>query len=526
MRDILFYNGKIHTMNSETDVKSYMIVSDDRIKAIGKGVPKGRYKRIDLQGKHIYPCLIDSHVHMLLTIAVMAMGFNICEITKDGVEPNTILGIEEKIREYVKDKPKKKIIAMNGYILSSIDEGRMPNKDELDLWGEGRPIIIYNIDGHSTALSSSMLKKLKIDPSTTNGVLQGEDNERVQGRITDLIASQIGLKELAKGIATFQNTCASYGICMVGALEGNGDSEKDSTTNLLVKFAKHFDIDVKLFLQYFDVNRVMKFEHLMKDRRIGGCGDWEMDGAVGAHSSSMSIPFKDTNTYSDCYYTEEEVDDVVRECFSMDYQIISHAIGDRAIDRILSSYEKYHSNRINRIEHCEFLTDSELKRIAKNNIAVSMQPGYAWIDKRYLKTYEKFLDEVVVNRMKLKSIYDKGILLCGSSDSPVQDLDPYLQMLGMVDFYKGKESLSNYEAFKTYTVYPAKFLGEEENYGTLNEGSIASFFTSKEDFFSIGKDEVVSFRPEETYIKGKKYRVKSENVMGLILSLFTKSKLL
>jgi hypothetical protein len=37
---------------------------------------------------------------------------------------------------------------------------------------------------------------------------------------------------LAKGCANFQNACAGYGIGVVGALEGNGDSPKDRSTAL------------------------------------------------------------------------------------------------------------------------------------------------------------------------------------------------------------------------------------------------------------------------------------------------------
>jgi hypothetical protein len=39
---------------------------------------------------------------MHFSIAVMAMGFKVCEITKDGVEPHKLAGVEKKIREYMR----------------------------------------------------------------------------------------------------------------------------------------------------------------------------------------------------------------------------------------------------------------------------------------------------------------------------------------------------------------------------------------------------------------------------------------
>jgi hypothetical protein len=46
---------------------------------------------------------------------------------------------------------------------------------------------------------------------------------------------------------------------MVGALEGQGDSPDDSTTKLIMQLARHFDIDVRMYLQYKDIDRVEKF---------------------------------------------------------------------------------------------------------------------------------------------------------------------------------------------------------------------------------------------------------------------------
>lgn len=305
----VIYNATFHSVVSENDEFYAMEVENKRIKkiyrtkddfdrAILEGEIEAGYEALDLEGKHAYPCLIDGHVHLLLTIAVMAMGFNICEITQDGVSPNTVAGALARLKEYADKQKKDAVIACNNYILTAIEERRMPTKEELDEAGGGRPVVIYNIDGHSTALSSAMLKMVGIDSEGHSGILQGEENERTQGRIIDTVGGSISLPVLAKGIANFQNYCAEYGINIVGALEGNGDSEKDSTTGLIARLARHFDIGVRLYLQYTDLDRVKKFRKWMKNPRVGGCGDWEMDGATGSHSAAFSVPFKDTGKTS------------------------------------------------------------------------------------------------------------------------------------------------------------------------------------------------------------------------------------
>jgi len=526
MKEILFYDAIFHSGVSETDTFRFLEVTDGIITGIYQEKPANvRYsKEISLGGKHVYPCLIDGHVHMLSTIAVMAMGFNVCEITKDGVEPHDLAGVEKKIRGYAAKKPKNAMIVAHNYILTAIDERRLPTKDELDDWAGGRPVVVYNIDGHCSALSTKMLLKLGIDPAHHNGFLTGEAHERVQGRLTDIIASNITLPLLAKGCANFQNACAEYGISVVGALEGNGDSPDDRTTALIVKLARHFDVGVRFYFQYFDLKRAERFAKYQKHLRLGGCGDWEMDGATGSHSSAFYVPFKDTGTTAPCYYEQEEVDRVVKEADEKGYQIASHAIGEAAIDRIIAALNKTTSGRLHRIEHCEFHNDESLEELKKLRYAVMMQPGYAWIDKRYLNTYTQFLPQEIVDRLRFKTLFDAGICLCASSDSPVQDLDPWLQMLGMVDFYNPQESVTPYEAFRCYTINPAKAILEEDERGTLEVGKAADFFTAEEDLFTLDPKDIVSFRPVCTYYGGRPYRRKKGTVAELAWSMLKKAR--
>ena len=511
-------------MLSEEDTVDYMLVRDGRIASAGKGTPDfPKAEKHDLKGKHVYPCLIDGHVHLLLTIAVMAMGFNACEITSDGIEPHTMAGIEKRIRAYAAKQKKDAVIAINNYIMTAIDEHRMPTKAELDAWTDGRPTVIYNIDGHSTSLSSEMLRRVGIDPDGHSGVLQGEENERTQGRIIDNVGGSVTLPVLAKGIANFHNYCADYGIGTVAALEGNGDSEKDSTTKLMLHLARHFGVGVRLYLQYTDIARVRPFEKYMKKRRVGGCGDWEQDGAVGAHSAAFVLPFSDTGETAPCYFTQEKTDALVKAFSDSGYQVASHAIGELAIDRLIEALNKVDNGRFHRIEHCEFFGDAAFEQLKKGRFAVMMQPGYAWIDKRYLHTYERYLPQEIRDRMKLRSLADAGVCVCGSSDSPVQDMDPYLQMLGMTQFYNEVESLTNYQAMCAYTKNAARAL-EDDDIGTLEVGKKADFFVAEEDFFRLPPEKVVEFRPSATYYGGVPARRRKGSVSELLGMLLTKPK--
>lgn len=68
-------------------------------------------------------------------------------------------------------------------------------------------MIIYNIDGHSSSISTALMKKLKLPGQGSDGRFFGEAHEFMQGKVTNLIAASVTPSVLAAGIANFP-TCA------------------------------------------------------------------------------------------------------------------------------------------------------------------------------------------------------------------------------------------------------------------------------------------------------------------------------
>lgn len=522
-RAILYTDAVIHTMRSESDTARSMLVENGRITALDVDEAAGA-RVLSLGGRHVYPCLIDGHVHLLYTVVLSGSGFDLCRIENGAITPRDMAGVKARLEAFAESKRKNALLVANNFIPSAIEERRMPCREELDRWCGGRPVVVYTIDGHQSALSSAMLRKLGISPDGHSGILSGEAHERVQGRITDIIAASVTPSVLARGAANFQNDCAGYGISCVGALDGNGDSKRDITTRLITALARRFAVDVRFYYQYMDIDKAEPLARFQRRRRIGGCGDWEMDGSIGAHTAAFSLPYKDTGEQAACYYDRQLVEQRVEEAERRGYQIASHAIGDLAIDRIVAALGKCSGLIRHRIEHCEFASDSAIEEIARRGWAVMAQPGYSWLDKRYLHTYEQHLPPELIARLKFKTYLDKGIAICGSTDSPVQALDPWLQMLGMVEFYNEEESVSVYDALRCYTVNPARAMLEEEERGMLLPGMRADFFTAKRDILSFTPEELAGFRPEKTYYLGEEYKKRSGSTAALAACFLKKPK--
>src|SRR5258706_14327637 len=67
--DIVFVNGKIHTMDDENTVVSAVSIRDGRFAEVGH-TSRGRHghdtKVIDLRGRTVVPGIIDNHNHIVL----------------------------------------------------------------------------------------------------------------------------------------------------------------------------------------------------------------------------------------------------------------------------------------------------------------------------------------------------------------------------------------------------------------------------------------------------------------------------
>ena len=506
----LFTHGVFHTMEDRYDTHNSMTVENGAIAAFDDK-DDGRLNTIDLKGLHVYPALIDAHLHMVETIALSSLGVPLCSIEDGRVVPGDLAGIEERIRAHALGCDPDSLMVFSNYISAAIAERRLPTCHELDAWTGNARVWVLNIDGHSSSCSSALLKALGLDGIAADGILVGHAHDANLGRISDYLASSITPAALARGIADFCNECAAFGIGTVCAMEGTDDSKRDRIVELMAFLARGFPLDVRLFPQYLDEKKLGAVLPRMGKKRVGGCMKWELDGSIGSRSAAFSRPYLDGSRGS-LYFERAAIAETIEGFVSKGFFVSTHAIGDLAIDQLVGILEGVAGTH--RIDHCEFPSKEILPRIYALKPFVTIQPGYSWIDKRYLHGYERFLDEdTIQQQIPLRDFVDHGVLLCGSSDSPVQSVDPYLQMRGMREFYVEDQSLSAYEALATYTVNGGVMLDEKK--GLLRQGYEASFFTTTCDLLALEPCGLENLRAEALYLKGKRYKPLSRSMGSL-----------
>lgn len=518
----VFENGVFHTLEDEGATCRSLAVEGGLIAELD-ACPRPGDRMVDLGGAHVYPALIDAHLHMMEAIALASMGEPLCVLADGRVEPHDLAGVEARVRAVAGRAHARpgSLLVLSTYVSAAMDEGRLPNRSELDAWAGGADVWVMNIDGHSGSCSSSLLEKLGLGDVAPDGVFSGEAHDANLGKVTAHMAGRLTPAALSRGIARFCNECAGFGVGTVCALEGTDDGGRDVVGELAAFLAQRLPLDVRLFPQYLDEAKLARVRPRMGAARVGGCMAWETDGSVGSRTAAFSRPYRD-GTRGSLYFDTADLADAVGRLAAQGYQVTAHAIGDAAIDQLVGVLDGVPGRH--RIDHFEFPSEAAVAWACERRPFITVQPGYAWVDARFLHGYERFLDEEqVLSQVPLARLARAGVPLCGSSDAPVQSVDPFLQMRGMREFAVPGQSLTGFEALRAYTANGGAMLGEPK--GLLRAGWEASFFTCAADLEACAPAALEGCRARGLWLHGRPYRPLPEGLGALARVLLRRPRL-
>ena len=177
--DLIITNAKIYTVNQNFDTVESMAISQGKIVAVGKSVDilkKYKSKNVqNLQGKTVFPGLIDAHCHF----TGYATDKWKCQLwgTKSWDD------ILAKITEYAKDAPRQWIYG-RGWDQNDWAVKEFPTKEKLDQMFPDRPVYLKRIDGHAAIANQKALDMAGID---LNSKLLGGEIEKKNGKLTGIL---------------------------------------------------------------------------------------------------------------------------------------------------------------------------------------------------------------------------------------------------------------------------------------------------------------------------------------------------
>ncbi|WP_157208796.1 amidohydrolase [Mariniflexile maritimum] len=501
----IYYNGDIVTMESDSPVYvEALAVTDGLISKVGTKEEVMKLQGegtvlVDLQGKALFPGFIDAHSHVF-GFGPQASGANLLPPPDGGVA-----SIDDLITE-LSHWATPENIALTGWIYglgfddSQLQEKRFPTKEDLDKVSTEHPILILHISAHFCVMNSKALELVGITENTPNpegGMIRRMPNSNKPNGVLEemaaipYIANAITPKtpeNMAKQAKSGIEMAKSYGYTT--AQEGKAMEQHE----LLAAFAEQgiFDIDIISYIDYTKADYLKTkwySKEYINNYRIGGL-KITLDGSPQGRTAWRTLPYlippegapKDYKGYP-AIPKDEDVADVYRMAFKNDWQILSHANGDAAVDQMIkgmhtASNEYGIKDRRNVMIHGQYVREDQLDSLKQLNVIASLFPlhTFYWGD-----WHEQLIGEELGQKISpTRTALNKGVRITVHTDAPVA-LPNLMRMVWTAvsrTSRSGKiigenERLTPYEAMKCLTEWSAYQHFEEDKKGTLSQGKLA-----------------------------------------------------
>lgn len=513
----VFKNAEFISCEDENRVFQYLVENEGNIIYSGNRLP-GEFTQaesIDLGSQCVVPAFGDTHMHFA-SFAYFNAGLD-CRNVQDFEE------LCELICRHIADEKKGRVVLGFGCCAHTVKEGRLPDRHDLDNMTD-RPLMIVKYDGHAAVGNTALIKKM---PAS---ILAEPGFDKESGwfyldafyRAVNRITQSVSLPTLFKNLITGSDYLARKGIALVHTSEGVGfplDMDVDCMRLANRGLPQKFHI----FFQTMMVKKAMK----RKLSCIGGCFATALDGCFGSEDAALKHPYSHNLASSGTlFYSQQEVNDFVREANRRGLQIAVHAIGDAAIDQALNAYEAA-LNDFSRddhrhiIIHADLMDAESIRRAAKLKLCIALQTSFLHWRQEPVEYLRRILGDRIKNLIPLRSMLELGLTVAGGSDAPCTLPDPIAGIHAACNHPNPDESVCVLDALRMHTSACAKLSFDEKSRGTLTNGKRADFVVLDQNPLRMPPDALNTIQIRAFYLKGEKYTgQENRSIAGLLLDSF------
>jgi len=525
------YNGHIYQGNKK--FCEALLIEDGVIVKAGKMedilLEASDFKPIDLEGKTVLPGFNDSHMHL----------FNLGE-TYGQAKINDAKSVEDLIRIVKEFKDKNPDLCKKGIYARGFNndyfekDKRLPNKDDLDSISKDIPIVLSRVCGHVCVCNSKALEMLD-EKYGFNNLPASELFKDSKGNLTGVVSEFTVFKASAliedftpevkeKLVLKALRYCASVGLTSIQSNDVNDFEKEGHIFNLIDDlYQKHNDLiryehqccfsDFASFKKTLE-NKNYKLKYQNPKITLGPLKLYK-DGSLGARTAEMYEDYYDEkNNRGIGVNSQEEIEKYTKLANEYKLQVITHAIGDKAVDEVANAYIKANGDKKNKnrhgIVHCQITNMDMLKKFGENNLYLLYQPIFLEYDLHIVN--QRVGEKLASTSYAFKTSRKLGAKVSFGSDCPIEDCNPFYNLhcaINRLDLnnqpekpYSENECLDVYEAIDDFTVGSAYGQFKERKLGLLIEGYLADLVIIKEDIFKMDKRKIKDIKPIMTMVNG------------------------
>ncbi|MDO4393914.1 MAG: amidohydrolase [Bacillota bacterium] len=523
--DLILTGGPVISIDSNDTIHRAIAIRDNKIIALGNEEYISTFKSddtkiIELNGRSVVPGFIDSHIHTAV------MGVNALAIDCRPSKVSSIEDIKEAVFERAKDTPKGEWIRGWGYNDQYLKEQRNPNKWDLDQVAPDNPVMLTRVCNHISAHNSRSIEIAGItntdnfNPATftrQNGEISGVMLE--EGHMAMFKAALLKEEEIIEGMVAANEMLLKEGVTSIHDSGGYGPIQMNAIQNAIEQNKFKIRLYSMIFsfadnLQFVDSYLNVGIHSGMGNNHFKlGPAKLMIDGSSSGPTAATFEPYEiDPNNYGILSHSQELVDEYIIKAQERNWQITSHAVGDKGVTVIVNAIEKAmklypRDNSRHRIEHCAMINDDLLERIKRLNIVPICNPIFLYeFGDGYITNYGK---DRAFKMFTAKSFIDKGIITAGASDCPITFSDPLMGIHLAVNretiggnVINPDERISPMEALRMFTYNGAYASCEEQIKGSLEVGKLADMVILDSNFLETAPDKIKELNVDMTIIDG------------------------
>ncbi len=445
------------------------MVEDGRITAIGDydRIMETSEELINLKGYTVLPGFIDAHTHLL------GMGLDM-----DRIDLSSTDSFKEAM--YYMEKEVKDTPEGNWVIGSRMDETKwkkegLPTKEDLDEISLEHNIMIKRVCGHIAVVNSKVLEMVD-DSNEYVDAEKGLLKEDALWSLSDRIDGDKERKEkvLKKAI----KEAHSYGVTGIHEVM---DREAWETYKVLDEKGE-LNLRVRGYILNDESDGLEPMEN-SEYLALRGLKIF-VDGSLGGKTAALEEEYADDPGNKGILLLEQkEIEEIISDAEQRGFQLMAHAIGDRAISTLITAYEMASDDCRefrHRIEHAEMPSSDHIRRIRNLGLVLSAQPNFAYQWSRKNGMNSRRLGEERLKKCNPYWDIQRSLveMAFGSDNMP---MSPLFGVFSAVNHPILEQRISVYNALRCYIKSSAYAGKDEDKFGAMEEGKAADFVVLSEN---------------------------------------------
>lgn len=522
--DLILTGGHVLTGYRTPNDATAVAIHQGRIACVGTDSEALQWRSpgadvIDLNGRSLAPAFNDAHCH------VMSVGFGAREVDARTPPNQNVQDIVDRIAERARTTDAGLWIIARGYDQARLADQRHPTRDDLDPVSPDNPVLIVRACGHVSVANSKALLAAGIDASTPDpeggtidrdssgrptGVLREEANKMARQAVPEPTVEEIREALLLAGQEYY-----SQGVTSAAEAGIRNPDEMTAYTTL----RNEGNLPLRSYLMMMIDERLEPLRELGLRTGFGddmlriGPAKIFLDGSIGGRTARMSQPYDGEDDNLGLWMQDPQLmKQKLIDAHLAGFQCCAHAIGDAAIDLLLTAFEEAlekapRADHRHRIEHSSILRPDLLDRIQR--IGAIPIPGTT-----FLHSFQKaYVANLGMDRIRyayaMREFLNRGIVAAASTDAPVVSTSAMIGIKTMMtrlseegDELYAEEKLTLEEAVNAYTWAGAYASFEEHLKGTLDPGKVGDVTVLETDLRGVDPAEMGSVNVDLTVMNG------------------------